>query len=380
MKILQVTPFFSPVMGGSAEVPYQISKKLAQRGHQVTVYTSDYKLTREYIDAAPGVTVQPFKTWSSVANFYITPEIIKAAREEVRNFDVVHMHNYRTFQNIVLHHYTKKYGVPYILHAYGGAPRVMSKLKMKLLYDYLWGYGILKDASRIIAALPNEVEQYVDMGIDKSKMTQIPNNINIDEYEQLPKKNTFRQKYGITEEHMVLFLGRIHKIKGIDILVKGVAELIREGKSIRLVIIGPDDGYLPTLMELIRDLKIEENVTITGFVPAEMKKAAYVDADVYVLPSVYESFPTTVLEAAACGTPVIVMESCQIAYIVKDTFGLVVPNDEHRLRDALLNILTDKNMRNKFGETGRVTVRENYTWSRNVEKVETVYKEVIKKK
>jgi len=159
-----------------------------------------------------------------------------------------------------------------------------------------------------------------------------------------------------------------------------VAELIREGKSIRLVIIGPDEGYLPTLMKLIRDLKIEENVTITGFVPAEMKKAAYVDADVYVLPSIYESLPTTVLEAAACGTPVIVMESCQIAYIVKDTFGLVVPNDEHRLRDALLNILTDKNMRNKFGETGRVTVRENYTWSRNVEKVETVYKEVIKKK
>ena len=170
MKILQVTPFFSPLMGGAAEVPYQVSKELVKRGHQVTVYTSDYKLTRDYIDSAPSVRVRPFKTWLSTASFYITPGMIKATSEEIRNFDVVHMNNYRTFQNIVFRHYAKKFGIPYILHAYGSAPRIISKQKLKLLYDKLWGYRILKDASRVIAAQLYEAGQYVGMGVDESKI------------------------------------------------------------------------------------------------------------------------------------------------------------------------------------------------------------------
>ncbi len=378
MKILEVTAFFSPVHGGSAEIPYHLSKELAKKEHKVTVYTSDYKITRDHINSVPGVKVHSFKTWSSWANFYITPTIISRAKEEVRHFDVIHMHNYRTFQNIVVHRYAKKYNIPYVLQAHGSLPRIMSRQKLKQLYDNLWGYRLLKDASKLVALTPYEAEQYEELGVEESKIVQIPNSIDIDEYEQLPLKGTFRKKYGITEEYMVLFLGRIHKIKGVDILVKAVAELIKEGRSIRLVIVGPDDGYLPALKELIKDLKIEEKVVVTGFITAATKREAYLDADVYVLPSIYETFPTTVLEAGACGTPVIVTDRCQIASLVKDKFGLVVPYDKEKLRDALLRILSDEEMRTRFGETGRALVREKYSWSHCVEQIEAVYEEVVR--
>ena len=80
MKILQVTNVFSPVHGGSAEVPYHLSKELARKGHEVTVYTSDSKLTHEHINSIPEVSVHAFKTWVSWAKFYITPDAVRKER------------------------------------------------------------------------------------------------------------------------------------------------------------------------------------------------------------------------------------------------------------------------------------------------------------
>ncbi|GAI33437.1 unnamed protein product, partial [marine sediment metagenome] len=80
-----------------------------------------------------------------------------------------------------------------------------------------------------------------------------------------------------------------------------------------LVFVGPDDGYLPALKKLVKELMIEEKVLFTGPLFGKEKLEAYVDADVYVLPSSYEIFGLTVLEACACGTPVVVTEACGLA-------------------------------------------------------------------
>mgnify|MGYP007061422041 CR=1 FL=1 len=73
MKILQVTAFFTPVMGGSAEVPYQLSATLIKKHHQVTVYTSNYKQNNDYINSLPAGTVRSFNTYLNVTGFLITP-------------------------------------------------------------------------------------------------------------------------------------------------------------------------------------------------------------------------------------------------------------------------------------------------------------------
>lgn len=379
MKILQVLSFFSPVHGGSAEAPYHLSKELAKRGHEVTIYTSDYKISQEYINSVTetGVKVCSFKTWLGRFNPRVTPGIIKSAKEQVKYFDIVHMHNYRTFQNIAVHHYAKKYNVPYVLQARGDVPYANIKIRMKKIFDILFGYAILKDASKLIALTEREVEDYKKVGVDDKKIEIVPNGIDLSGYDNLPKRGEFRLKYGIRDdEKIILYLGRIHKIKGINLLVNAFADLIKELEDVKLVIAGPDDGFLSTLKRQIGDLNVGDKILLTGPLYERDKLKAYVDADVYVLPSVYETFPNTVLEAWACGTPVVVTDRCGIADIVSKV-GYVVEYDKDQLREAIFKVLSDEELSRRFGEKGKKLVHELFNLSKVVEQIEEVYQKCI---
>lgn len=387
MRILQVVPYFIPAWGygGPQTTIYDLSKELVKRGHQVAVYTTDALNAKnrisETVETIDGIQVRRFRNLSNYIahryNFFWPQGMLSTTKKELPGFDIIHMYEYRTFQNVLVHHYAKKYGIPYIAQADGSLFPGLGKRPLKTIFDLLFGHRIMSDASKLIAITPTEVEQYKELGAEESKIVQIPNSIDISEYEQLPEKGTFRKKYGITEENMVLFLGRIHKIKGVDILIKAVAPLIKEGRNIRLVVAGPDYGHLNYLKKLAKKLDIDGKITFTDFIFGEMKLAAYVDADVYVLPSIYETFPTTILEACACGTPVIVTDRCQIADLVQGNVGFVVPYDKDRLREAILKMLTDKELRMRFGKRGRILVKEQYSWSHRTEQFEAVYEKVL---
>jgi glycosyltransferase involved in cell wall biosynthesis len=374
MRILQVTPFYSPVHGGSAEVPYQLSKGLAQRGHEVTIYTSNYKLGWEYINSVPEARVRSFKTWLSGAKFFITPGMVVQVKRAIKKFNIVHMHNYYTFQNVIVHHYVKKHDIPYVLQAHGSVATYFERGSLKRIFDTIWGYAILKDASKLIAVTPIEAERYKSMGISGDKIEIIPHGIDPTEFEDLPPRGEFRGKYGLTEyQRIILYLGRINKIKGLDLLASAFAGLSGDFHNATLVIAGPDDGYLLALERLIKQLKIEEQVLFTGPIYGREKLQAYVDADVYVLPSSYEIFGITVLEACACGTPVIVTDRCGIANVINGRAGLVVPYDKDQLTNAILHMLDDDKLRREFGEKGKLLVREKFNWEKIAEQVENIY-------
>lgn len=377
MKILQVVNFFSPVHGGSSEVPYQLSKELAKRGHQVTIYTSDYKLSEEWSKSAQELqtNVSSFRTWLNCANLLVTPGIFKRARKETRHFDVVHMHNYRTFQNIVVHYYATKYGIPYVLQAHGSLPKIMAKQRLKQVYDNIWGYRLLKDAARVIAVTEMEAEQYKSMGVSKDGIEIVPNGIDLSKFENLPPGGEFRKKWGIDDsQRIVLYLGRIHKIKGLDLLANAFADLTKELGGVSLVIVGPDDGYLSALKRLVKELEIEEKVLFTGPLYGQEKLEAYIDTDVFVNPGADEIFGLVFLEACACGTPVICSTGCGIADIIDGQVGIAVPYDKEQLRHALLRILENDKLRREFGKKGKLLVRERFNWEKIVERVENIYK------
>lgn len=380
MKILNVIQGFSPLHYGSAEVAYHVSKELAKRGHEVTIHTSDFKLTQEYINCIPEVKVCAFKTWRNLAKFYVTPAMIKSAKEEITHFDVIHMHNYRTFQNIIVHHYAKKYGIPYVLQAHGDLPRMIEKQRLKKLYDRVFGYRILRDATKVIALTKIIVEQYKQMGVDENRIEIIPNGVDLSEYNNLPEKRGFRKKYSVGEdEKIILYLGRIHKGKGIDLLVKAFADLIKELDDAKLVITGPDDGFLSTLKRQIEDLKIGDRILLTGPLFGRDKLEAYVDADVYVLPSIYETFGVTVLEACACGTPVIVTDNCGCGELVKEANAgyLVKYGDIEGLKEKMKWIIENPEEGTEMAKIGRKYIEENLAWDKVVKKVEGVYEECL---
>lgn len=388
MRILQVIPYFCPAWayGGPLRNAYGLCKELVKRGHEVTVFTTDtldsrnrVKETQEIID---GIEVRRFRNLSNTIAYrdkiFISPSMIFGLRNSLRNFDMIHMHEYRTLQNLIVHHYAKKYGTPYVLQTRGSMVRIMTKVKLKQLYDILWGYRLLRDASKVVALTQIEAEQYKSMGVSPDKIEIVPNGIDLAEFENLPPRGEFRKKWGINNsQKIVLFLSRIHKIKGPDLLAKAFATLVKDYNNIQLVIAGPDDGYLLSLKKLIADLEISDKVLFTGSLYGQEKLKAYVDADVYVLPSVYETFPVAVLEACACGTPVILTDRCGIAGMIDGQAGLVVPYDKEQLQQALLHMLDDDKMRLRFGEKGKLLVREKFNWENIIKQVVSIYESCI---
>jgi glycosyltransferase involved in cell wall biosynthesis len=387
LKILQVAPCFLPAQafGGPVKVAYQVSRELVKRKHEVVVYTSDARDfgSRLRIDSdndVDGIRVHYFRnlalTLVKKFKLFVTPQLVSRAKEEVEKFDVVHLHEYRTFQNIVIAHYAKKYGVPYVLQAHGSLPRIMAKQRLKWIYDVLFGYRLLRDASRVIALSRVEAEQYRSVGVPEEKIEVIPNGIELSEYADLPPKGCFREKFGIKEEEkIVLYLGRIHRIKGLDILVEAFAKVIEDFDDVRLVIVGPDDGYLSKLKALINALSINDNVLILGPMYGDDKLEAYVDADVYVLPSRYETFPMSLLEAYACGKPVIASRVGGLTDIVVEgiTGLLVETRDVRKLTRSMLSLLNDDDRAKEMGLRSKQFVKENFTIEKVVDKLEQLY-------
>jgi len=388
MKILQVTNFFKPSWesGGPARAAYEISKKLIERGHEVTVYTTDGFKFRLNVKKNKSVDVDGIKVYyfRNLSNYlsrnmtlpipYYLPIV---AKKGMQNFDVVHIHEPRTMLAVVVHHYAKKYRIPYVLQPRGSVPR-MSKSKQKKLFDILFGQAIIKDATEIIASSKIESDQYRDVFPDlkNEKIVHMPNGIDLETYCNLPQKGEFKKKCSINNtEKIILFLSRIHERKGAETLIVAFNKLKGEFENVKLVIAGPDDGYLDNLKLMRSKLNMGSDVIFPGPLYEKDKREAYVDADVFVLPSKdrYESFGNVVLEAMACGTSVIATNNCGVSEWIGDDVGYVVEYDKDQLEDAILKILSNDKLRRKFGESGRRLVREKFGWDKIVKSIEELY-------
>lgn len=377
MNILQVIPYFTPKRGGDVNVVYNLSKQLAERGHEVTIFTTDFEFDAEYAESLEGVRIVPFHCVANISGMLISPKMKRLLKKEIGQFDVIHLHNFRPYQNIIVHHYARKYDIPYVLQAHGDVPYANQKTILKKIFDRVFGYAILRDASELIALTETELEDYKKMSTNNEKITIIANGIDLSEYDNLPKRGVFRGKYSVGhEEKIILYLGRIHKTKGIDLLVKAFSGISKELNNVRLVICGPDDGYQSALEELIKVLKVSDKVLFTGFVSNDEKKAAFVAANVFVTPTFY-GFPVTFLEACACGTPIITTNKGDELTWIHDKVGYVVEYDEDHLRDAIFKILSNEGLRSRFGEEGKKIVRKDFGWNEIAGKIEQLYMNAI---
>jgi glycosyltransferase involved in cell wall biosynthesis len=390
MNILHVYPIFNPeIASGAAKVAYEVSKRLVKKGYNVTFLTSDMtywgtkcKAGKYTID---NISVYRLKTFAPIiAKKYkisITPQLLSFCKTvQLKKFDIIHLHAYISFQNLVLYHFIKKGNVPYVLQAHGSIPRVGAWQRLKWIYDVFFGYKLLKDATKVIALSKVEAEQYKSVGVLDNKIAIIPNGIDLSEYAELPPKGVFKRKFNIPEDRkIILYLGRIHKIKGIDFLVKAYAYLKNEMKyrDALLVIAGPDDGYLGEIKSLVQALGISNYVLFVGPLYGEDKLAAYVDSEVYVLPSRYETFPMTILEAYACGKPVVASKVGGLKDLVKDkeTGLLFESGNVEQLSKSIFNLLNNNNVAKEMGLKGKNFVRGDFAVAKTVERLEKVYEE-----
>jgi glycosyltransferase involved in cell wall biosynthesis len=390
MKILQVVPYFHPAyaFGGPVKVAYSISKELVKRGHSVTVYTTDIKSQTERLNVpnvmdVDGIEVHYMRNLFlapvRMSNLFLSPELILTCKSELPKFDLVHLHEFTTFQNIVVSHYSKKYGVPYVLQAHGSIP-IIGRKGRKLLFNAMFGNKILRNASKVFALTNIEKMHYQLRGFTDEKITIIPNGIDLSDYEHLPPKGSFKKEFRIQSgKKIILYLGRLHKTKGIRLLINAYAYLVKTlgCKDTLLVIAGPDDGYLNEVISLVTSLGISDSVLFTGFIDNEDKLAALVDANVFVTPSFY-GFPMTFLEACAVGIPIVTTMQGDSLEWINGNVGSVTPSTYNELAEALRLVISDVELAHNFSVNCKKTVGTLFSIEKIVDRIEHVYSEVAR--
>ena len=310
MKILHSFILFSvEIGGGTSDFIYKICKAQAKAGLKPTVLSGSYAFDQELANSLDGVDFHVEKTWLHKQGFSLMPGLALWCRNNLQQYDVVHMHVYRTFQNIILYYYCRKYNIPYVMDAHGSVPYFTKKNFIKKIFDKFIGKSILKNASVLLAETEIGVDEYIELDstINRNKVVVLSPPFDTDEYLQLPKKGDFRKKYNISlDEKVISFLGRVHYIKGNDFLIKGFAEFVRNNQDSKLVIIGPDDGHMAECKEIVNNLDIKDKVIFTGFLGGEYKNSALVDSDIVVQLSRQEQGAWAPLEAVLCETPIVV--------------------------------------------------------------------------
>ena len=380
--------FFSlPHGGGTTAIVQQLSKALAERGHEVVIYTSDFEMDSEYLDSMPGIEIHPFHCLSSLAGFYLTPGIIGEVRRQLADFDIIHLHCFRNFPNTVLHHFAQKYGVPYVLDTHGSLPQKVIgenglRWLVRWLFDVTFGDRILGDARKVIAETQLGINEYREHGVDDDKIALIPPPFSTEEFSRLPSPGLFRSKYNIADKKIVLFLGRIHQIKGLDFLIESFYQLTKDRDDAVLVIIGSDDGYKFTLDKLIDELELSEKVLFTGFLGGVDKLSALVDADVVVQTSIYEQGAWVPFEAVLCGTPIVVSKHTGAGEDVKrlDAGYLVEYDNKTEMAELILRIFEGPTEARTKARQAADYIRGNMSMTKRVEDYEKLYTECIEER
>ena len=388
MRVLHVFNFLSPNVNGTITLIRQLSSTLAKKGHQVGIFTSDYDLNDDYINSLSPVRIYSYPGWLNLPGFYLygSPGIVSEARKIIKEFDVLHLHCFRSLQNIVVCNYAKKYGIPYVLDTHGSLPRAVAGKKglkwiLRGIYDGCYGNKILRGASRVIAETEIGVTEYREFGVNEDKITLIPPPFAVEEFSQLPAAGEFRIKYGINQKKIVMFLGRINHIKGLDFLVESFYRLVNTGDDVILVIVGPDDGYKSALEGLIGRLDLYNRVLFTGFLNGNDKLSALVDADIFIQTSRYEQGAWAPFEAVLCGTPIIVTGHTGAGEDVKrlDAGYLVEFGNTGELAGLIKGILDNPTeARNKASQAAQY-IMANMSMTKRIEDYEKLYLECIKK-
>ncbi|QJC53338.1 glycosyltransferase [Paenibacillus albicereus] len=385
MKILHVIANLAPRYGGPAKAGMEMSAALAARGHDVTIFTTnqdgdgvlevptDRIIRKNGVDVRYFPVVQP-KFWRT------SPAMAAALKKEIPNFDIVHIHSLYLFHGMAAGHYARKHGVPYIVRPHGTLDPVMyarHRYRKKIMETLFEDRNI-----RLADALHYTTEEELLLAepyVHGSPGFVVPNGVNSSDYRELPPKGTFRSRYKLLEgKKMLLFFSRINFKKGLDVLVEAFREIHRRHPDTVLVLTGPDDeNYGQKVREWLKAASLSEFAIFTGMLTGADKLAVLRDADLFLLPSYSENFGIAVVEAMACGVPVVISDKVNIwREVVAEGAGLATPVDPAQVADAASRLLDDPELREQMGERGRAMVSQYYEWSQVAAQLEQEYRQL----
>jgi glycosyltransferase involved in cell wall biosynthesis len=370
MRVLHVSESLDPAHGGTPAVPKAIAAAQAGSGHEVTILTRDEPdragAIRNSMASIPHADRVRIATVPRGGRFDAL--INRAARAWARDhgggFDFAHLHS---MWSPIPHGAARGLadaGVPYTLCPHGMLDdwSMARSRARKSLHLALVSRETLARAAFLHALSEHERDCTARFGF-APPIEIVGNGVQPGEYETLPDPAAFRAAHpAIAPGPFVVFLGRLHPGKGLELLTRAFARVAPDFPDSSLVLVGPDAGAKAGIVHAAAETGIAGRVVFTGPAYGRDKLAALAGAACYALPSEHEGFSVAVCEALACGTPVIISPECHFEEVARAGAGLVVPREESALAAALGRLLGDAGTARAMGRRGRELVFERYTW------------------
>ena len=378
MRIAHVTATFPPYYAGTGTVCYYNALGLARLGHQVTVFTARHPPGEPTYPQE--ITVRRLPVLFRIGNAPFLPTLLGLG-----GFDIVHLHYpfYCGAEMVYLKSLVNdlKYVVTYHQDVlFQGFLRFPERLHHRLL-----GKPILARAGKVLAtswdyARASRLRELLKMRPEA--VAELSNGVDAQRFHPDVDGGGLRTQYGLRRtDRVAIFVGaldRAHYFKGVGVLLRALAHM--PDKGIRLLVVG--DGNLgPTYQKQAAELGLGDRVIFCGHVSDEELPTHYALCDLLVLPSITmgEAFGVVLLEAMACGKPVIASNLPGMRSVVSDgEDGLLVqPGEVDDLTDKIQMLLEDPQRRREMGDRGRAKVEAKYAWPKIIPRLVRVYEEVL---
>ena len=374
MRVLHVIGGLNPASGGPSSVIVSVSAAQAA-GHAVTVLT-----TRETAAAGPmakatatiphfgKVTILDIEPQSGRLNMFtpVEPGQLKAL---MANCDIVHLHGLWEPILLQVSRAARSAGKPYVITPHGMLDTwalKKSRLK-KAVALYLVGYlSMIKHAAAHQALSSHEAECITNARYGPPIET-LPNGVFLEQIDPLPAIGTFRASSPqlqafVGADPYIIFLARLAPGKGLAIIADALGLLAPKHPRLKWLIAGPDFGARAPLQAQLAELGIADHVRLLGPIYDKSKFAAMVDAACFVLPSEHEGFSMSIVEAMACGCPVVISPQCHFNQVAEHQAGFTVPRTAAANAQAIDTILSDPQAALAMSQRARSLVQARYTW------------------
>ncbi len=387
MKILMLTWEYPPrVVGGIARVVYDLSHRLIKDGHEVTVVT--YKEgDAPYYEDDKGVKVHRvdnyminpnnFIDWIMQLNFNMIAEASKIIAEE-GTFDVIHAHDWlvasaaKTIKN--------SYNIPIVatIHATeAGRNSGIHDETQRYINDTEW--MLTYEATEVIVNsnyMKGEIQRL--FGLPFEKINVVANGVNLNKFTGMERDYSFRRRYAMDNEKIILFMGRLVNEKGVQHLIAAMPKILAGYHDAKLVIAGKG-GMLDELRAEANALGLGDKVYFAGYLCGKDVEKMYKAADISVFPSTYEPFGIVALEGMLAERPIVVSDAGGLGEIVehRETGMKSYCGNANSIADSILELLYNPELYANIVKKAKAKVKNNYNWAKIAQDTHFTYQKAI---
>jgi glycosyltransferase involved in cell wall biosynthesis len=373
MNILHITPSYYPAFkyGGPIQSVHLLNKTLVKKGLRVDVITTDAGLE--------GRNDIPLNRWAFLddvrvrylkyygyEHYTFSPRLFFEIFKGMEKYDLIHITAVWNFPVLAGAIASLIYKKPYIISPRGTIYEQTIKLKSsnkKMLYFNVIARQYLQRANAIHFTTTDEQEEVTKYLKLTCSSFVVPNGLDFSEFKEPPEKRYLETRYPVlVGKRNMLFLGRINIKKGIDILIESFKKLAEEYKDLFLVLAGPDnENYGEEIKVRLGKYGVLNKTIFTGMITGKEKLSVYNDAELFVLPSYSENFGMSVVEAMACGVPVVISNKVGIYKEVENNkAGVVVETNPESLHRGIKSLLDNETRRKEIAENGRRLAESYY--------------------